>query len=138
LDLCYFDRKRFDKLRTDLPTEIVSYRKYKNDLYRAHFSTKELTKDKNVEEERSHLLWIQLVNLESGRHVKYCCDCKYFDYRQRRPAKRMFGITEIAEDNCIVLHPKSFNLQKQLFNIDKHAFLALKELFGVHVQIVVQ
>ncbi|MHA1356233.1 MAG: hypothetical protein ACTSR1_13770 [Candidatus Heimdallarchaeota archaeon] len=32
LDLCYFDRGRFDRLDDELPTDIISYRKYDNGI----------------------------------------------------------------------------------------------------------
>ncbi|MCK5045893.1 MAG: hypothetical protein KAS22_04890, partial [Candidatus Heimdallarchaeota archaeon] len=63
------------------------------------------------------------------------CDCKYFDYRQLRPAKRVFELQEISNSLCVVIPSKSYTELKKLFNIDKHAFLALQELFNHHVQI---
>jgi len=134
LDLCFFDRKRFDKLRTDTPLEIISYRKYDNGLIRTHFLTKTL--EKGIEtDEREHLLWIQIIDIDGKKHVMYCCDCKYFEYRQLRPAKRMFDLEEISNSLCVVIPSKSYTELKKLFNIDKHAFLALRELFNHHVQI---
>ncbi|MCK5047460.1 MAG: hypothetical protein KAS22_12820, partial [Candidatus Heimdallarchaeota archaeon] len=56
LDLCFFDRKRFDKLRTDTPLEIISYRKYDKGLIRTHFLSKTLEKGEETDE-REHLLW---------------------------------------------------------------------------------
>ncbi|MHA1366035.1 MAG: hypothetical protein ACTSP5_06430 [Candidatus Heimdallarchaeota archaeon] len=76
LDLCYFDRVRFDRLDDELPTDIVSYRKYDNGQLRVLFSTKEQTKSGDFEE-RNHLLWIQLIEIDDVRYVKYRCDCKY-------------------------------------------------------------
>lgn len=134
LDLCYFDRARFDRLDEELPTDIVSYRKYDNGLLRVLFSTKDPTKDGKFEE-RSHLLWIQLIEIEGVQYIKFRCDCKYFDYRLLRPAKRKFGLKEVNDDLCAIVDPKSFVENKKLFNIDKHAFLALKELFNIHIQI---
>ena len=134
IDYCYFDRKRYDKLHSDLPTEIISYRKYENGLMRVHFSTKSTEKGKEPEE-RQHLLWIQLIEIDKAQYVKYRCDCKYFEYRQLRVAKRLFDLQEINNDLCAVVDPKSFDEQKRLFNIDKHAFLALHELFNIHIQI---
>ena len=134
LDLCYFDRGRFDRLDDELPTDVVSYRKYDNGQLRVLFSTKEQTKSGDFEE-RNHLLWIQLIEIDDVRYVKYRCDCKYFDYRLLRPAKRKFGLKELDGDLCVIVDPKSFVENKKLFNIDKHAFLALKELFNIHVQI---
>ena len=134
LDLCFFDRKRFDKLRTDTPLEIISYRKYDNGLIRAHFLSKTLEKGEETDE-REHLLWIQIIDIDGKKHVMYCCDCKYFEYRQLRPAKRMFDFQEISNSLCVVIPSKSYTELKKLFNIDKHAFLALQELFNHHVQI---
>ena len=134
LDLCYFDRKRFDKLRTDTPLEIVSYRKYDSGLIRTLFVTKTIEKGKETDE-REHLLWIQLIDIDGKKHVMYRCDCKYFEYRQLRPAKRMFDFQEISNSLCVVIPSKSYTELKKLFNIDKHAFLALQELFNHHVQI---
>ena len=134
LDLCYFDRGRFDRLDDELPTDVVSYRKYDNGQLRVLFSTKEQTKSGDFEE-RNHLLWIQLIEIDDVRYVKYRCDCKYFDYRLLRPAKRKFGLQKLSGDLCVIVDPKSFVENKKLFNIDKHAFLALKELFNIHVQI---
>ena len=134
LDLCYFDRGRFDRLDDELPTDVVSYRKYDNGQLRVLFSTKEQTKSGDFEE-RNHLLWIQLIEIDDVRYVKYRCDCKYFDYRLLRPAKRNFGLKELGGDLCVIVDSKSFVENKKLFNIDKHAFLALKELFNIHVQI---
>ena len=134
LDLCFFDRKRFDKLRTDTPIEIISYRKYDNGLIRALFLSKTLEKGKETDE-REHLLWIQTIDIDGKKHVMYRCDCKYFEYRQLRPAKRMFDLQEISNSLCVVIPSKSFTELKKLFNIDKHAFLALQELFNHHVQI---
>ena len=134
LDLCFFDRKRFDKLRTDTPLEIISYRKYDNGLIRIHFLSKTLEKGKETDE-REHLLWIQIIDIDGKKHVMYCCDCKYFEYRQLRPAKRMFDLQEISNSLCVVIPSKSYIELKKLFNIDKHAFLALQEMFNHHVQI---
>jgi hypothetical protein len=134
LDHCYFDRGRFDRLDDELPTDIVSYRKYDNGQLRALFSTKEKTKSGDFEE-RNHLLWIHLIEIDGEQYVKYRCDCKYFDYRLLRPAKRKFGLKELNGDLCAIVDSKSFAENKKLFNIDKHAFLALKELFNIHVQI---
>jgi hypothetical protein len=134
LDLCYFDRGRYDKMQDELPTDIVSYRKYPNGMLRARFVTKEQEKGSKPVE-RNHLLWIQLIEIDDLKYVKYRCDCKYFDYRQFRPAKRTFGTREIDDDIVIVVDPDAFVQQKKLFNIDKHAFLALEELFDHHVQI---
>jgi len=134
LDHCYFDRTRFDRLDDELPTDVISYRKYDNGQLRVLFSTKEPTKSGEFEE-RNHLLWIQLFELKGVQYVKYRCDCKYFDYRLLRPAKRKFGLKEIDGDLCAIVDSKSFVENKKLFNIDKHAFLALKELFNIHVQI---
>lgn len=134
LDLCFFDRKRFDKLRTDSPLEIISYRKYDNGLIRIHFLSKTLEKGKETDE-REHLLWIQIIDIDGKKHVMYRCDCKYFEYRQLRPAKRMFDFQEISNSLCVVIPSKSYTELKKLFNIDKHAFLALQELFNHHVQI---
>ena len=134
IDYCYFDRNRYDKLQSDLPTEIISYRKYDNGLMRVHFSTKSIEKGKEPEE-RQHLLWIQILVLNKKQHVKYRCDCKYFEFRQLRVAKRWFDFQEINNDLCLVVDPKSFDEQKKLFNIDKHAFLALHELFNIQIQI---
>ena len=134
LDLCFFDRKRFDKLRTDTPLEIISYRKYDNGLIRIHFLSKTLEKGKETDE-REHLLWIQIIDIDGKKHVMYCCDCKYFEYRQLRPAKRMFDLQEISNSLCVVIPSKSYTELKKLFNIDKHAFLALQEMFNHHVQI---
>ncbi|NPE08098.1 MAG: hypothetical protein GNW80_07445 [Asgard group archaeon] len=134
LDLCFFDRKRFDKLRTDTPLEIISYRKYDNGLIRTNFITKTLEKGKETDE-REHLLWIQIIDIDGKKHVMYRCDCKYFEYRQLRPAKRMFDLEEISNSLCVVIPSKSYTELEKLFNIDKHAFLALEELFNHHVQI---
>ncbi len=134
LDLCFFDRKRFDKLRTDTPLEIISYRKYDNGLIRTHFLSKTLEKGEETDE-REHLLWIQIIDIAGKKHVMYRCDCKYFEYRQLRPAKRMFDLQEISNSLCVVIPSKSYTELKKLFNIDKHAFLALQELFNHHVQI---
>lgn len=134
LDLCFFDRKRFDKLRTDSPLEIISYRKYDNGLIRILFLSKTLEKGKETDE-REHLLWIQIIDIDGKKHVMYRCDCKYFEYRQLRPAKRMFDLQEISNSLCVVIPSKSYTELKKLFNIDKHAFLALQELFNHHVQI---
>ncbi|NHJ86215.1 MAG: hypothetical protein FK734_12190 [Asgard group archaeon] len=136
IDYCYFDRERFDKLKDETDIDIVSYRKYENGVIRAHFITKEHTKDGI--EERQHLLWIQLVSIENKQHVKYCCDCKYFEYRQIRPAKRLVELKELKGDLCAIIPQKAFAQQKQLFNIDKHAFLALKEFFNINIQISIQ
>ena len=135
LDYCYFDRARFDKLRSDLPTDIVSYRKFDNGLHRILFSTKEITKDKVEEDERQHLLWIQIIEIKGTKYVKYRCDCKYFDYRQIRPAKREFQLQEIDNDLIAVVEPKAFSTHKKLFNLDKHAFIALQEMFNIQIQI---
>jgi len=134
LDLCFFDRKRFDKLRTDTPLEIISYRKYDNGLIRTHFLSKTLEKGEETDE-REHLLWIQIIDVDGKKHVMYRCDCKYFEYRQLRPAKRMFDLQEISNSLCVVIPSKSYTELKKLFNIDKHAFFALQELFNHHVQI---
>ncbi len=134
LDLCFFDRKRFDKLRTDTPLEIISYRKYDNGLIRTHFLSKTLEKGEETDE-REHLLWIQIIDIDGKKHVMYRCDCKYFEYRQLRPAKRMFDLQEISNSLCVVIPSKSYTELKKLFNIDKHAFLALQEMFNHHVQI---
>jgi len=134
LELCYFDRGRYDKMQNELPTNIVSYRKYPNGMIRVRFVTKE-QEEGSKPVERGHLLWIQLINIDGEKFVKYRCDCKYFDYRQLRPAKRAYGTREINDDLVIVVDPDSFVQQKMLFNIDKHAFLALGELFDHHVQI---
>lgn len=134
LDFCFFDRKRFDKLRTDSPLEIVSYRKYDTGLIRTHFVSKTIEQGKETDE-REHLLWIHLLDIDGKKHVMYRCDCKYFEYRQLRPAKRLFELQEIDNFLCAVVPSKSFAEQKKLFNIDKHAFLALQELFNHHVQI---
>ncbi len=134
LDLCFFDRKRFDKLRADSPLEIISYRKYDNGLIRIHFLSKTLEQGKETDE-REHLLWIQIIDIDGKKHVMYRCDCKYFEYRQLRPAKRMFDLQEISNSLCVVIPSKSYTELKKLFNIDKHAFLALQELFNHHVQI---
>ena len=134
LDLCYFDRVRFDRLDEELPTDVVSYRKYENGQLRVLFSTKEATKSGEFEE-RNHLLWIQLIEIDGIQFVKYRCDCKYFEYRQLRPVKRLFDLEEIDGFLCAVVPSKSFVDQKKLFNIDKHAFLALQELFNFHVQL---
>lgn len=134
LDHCFFDRARFDRLDDELPTDVVSYRKYDNGLLRVLFSTKEPTKSGELEE-RNHLLWIQLIEIEGEQFVKYRCDCKYFEYRLLRPAKRKFVLREMSSDLCLVVDSKSFVENKKLYNIDKHAFLALKELFNIHVQI---
>ncbi len=134
LDLCFFDRKRFDKLRTDTPLEIISYRKYDNGLIRTHFLSKTLEKGEETDE-REHLLWIKTIDIDGKKHVMYRCDCKYFDYRQLRPAKRVFELQEISNSLCVVIPSKSYTELKKLFNIDKHAFLALQELFNHHVQI---
>jgi hypothetical protein len=125
-------------METDLPTKIVSYRKYPNGLFRVMFVTKE--QEKNAElEERSHLIWIQIIKIGNRKYVKYCCDCKYFEYRQMRPAKRMFDIQEIDNDLVVVvdIHSREFQEYEKLFNIDKHAFLALKEMFDYNVEISV-
>ena len=134
LDHCYLDRKRYDKLNADLPTEIVSFRKYDNGLTRVLFSTKEILKGKE-EEERNHLLWIQLIDIKNKQYVKYRCDCKYFEYRQLRPAKSFLESKELANDLVYILEPKLFAVNKKLFNIDKHAFIALTELFKINIQI---
>ncbi|HUU79642.1 MAG TPA: hypothetical protein VMX55_14955 [candidate division Zixibacteria bacterium] len=134
LDLCYFDRARYDKLYADLPTEIVSYRKYENGLMRILFSTKEELKGKEISE-RQHLLWIQLLEIKGKQYVKYCCDCKYFEFRQLRIAKRLFDFQEIENDLVVIIDSKSYSNNKNLFNIDKHAFLALKERFKIQIQI---
>jgi len=134
LDLCFFDRKRFDKFRTDSPLEIISYRKFDNGLIRTHFLSKTLEKGKETDE-REHLLWIQIIDIDGKKHVIYCCDCKYFEYRQLRPAKRLFDLQEINNLLCVIIPSKSFTELKKLYNIDKHAFLALQELFNHHVQI---
>ncbi len=133
LDICYFDRERYDMMRSELPTEIVSFRKYENGLMRIHFSTKEKTKE--GVNERQHLLWIQIIELKNHKYVKYRCDCKYFDYRQLRIAKRLFGLQELDNDLVVVVDPKAFTQQKKLFNIDKHAFIALQEMFNIQIQI---
>ncbi|MHA1211281.1 MAG: hypothetical protein ACTSSH_02360 [Candidatus Heimdallarchaeota archaeon] len=136
VDLCYFDRARFDKIRSDMPTEIISYRKYDNGLLRIHFSTKTIGKGSDAEsEERQHLLWIQLLEIKGKQYVKYRCDCKYFDYRQLRIAKRLFGLEKIDNDLVAVVDPKAFFQHKKLFNIDKHAFIALQERFNIQIQI---
>ena len=134
LDLCYFDRARFDRLDEELPTDIVSYRKYDNGQLRVLFSTKEQTKSGDFEE-RNHLLWIHLIEIDEVQYVKYRCDCKYFEYRLLRPAKRNFVLREFGGDLCALVKSETFVENKKLFNIDKHAFLALKELFNIHVQI---
>ena len=134
IDHCFFDRTRYDKLYSELPTEILSFRKFDKGLLRVHFTTKEHTKGKESES-REHLLWIQLLELDGKKYVKYCCDCKYFDYRQLRVAKRLFGLQEIENSLVAVVDPKSFAENKKLFNIDKHAFIALKELLKIAIQI---
>jgi hypothetical protein len=134
LDLCYFDRKRYDKLRTDTPLEIISYRKYDSGLVRSHFVTKTIEKGKETDE-REHLLWIKLLDIDGKHHVMYRCDCKYFEYRQLRPAKRLFDLEDIDGFLCAVIPSKSYADLEKLFNIDKHAFLALQELFDHHIQI---
>ena len=134
LDLCFFDRNRFDKLQNDTPLEIISYRKYDKGLIRTHFVSKTIEKGEETEE-REHLLWIKLLEIKGKKHVMYCCDCKYFEYRQLRPAKRLLELEEINGLLCAVVPAKSFEDLKKLFNIDKHAFLALQELFDYHVQI---
>ena len=134
LELCYFDRERYDKLNSDLPTEIISFRKYENGLMRILFSTKEITKSKETTE-RQHLLWIQIIDIKGKEYVKYCCDCKYFEYRQLRPAKRLFDLQEINNDLVAIIDSKSYNDNQKLFNIDKHAFIALKERFKKQIQI---
>ena len=134
LELCYFDRARYDKLNTGLPTEIISFRKYENGLMRILFTTKEISKSKETIE-RQHLLWIQLIEIKGKEYVKYCCDCKYFEYRQLRPAKRLFDFQEINNDLVFVIESKSYNDNQKLFNIDKHAFIALKERFKKQIQI---
>ncbi len=134
IDHCFFDRTRYDKLYSELPTDILSFRKFDNGLLRVHFTTKEQTKGKESES-REHLLWIHIIEIEEKKYVKYCCDCKYFDYRQLRVAKRLFGLQEIENDLVAVVDSKSFAENKKLFNIDKHAFIALKELFKIAIQI---
>lgn len=134
IDYCFFDRARYDRLYSELPTEILSFRRFDKGLLRVHFTTKEQIKGKESES-REHLLWIQLIEIEGKKHVKYCCDCKYFDYRQLRVAKRLFGLQEIDTDLVAVVDPKIFADNKKLFNIDKHAFIALKELFKLAIPI---
>ncbi|MFW9923835.1 MAG: hypothetical protein ACFFDW_11170 [Candidatus Thorarchaeota archaeon] len=134
IDYCYFDRIRYDKLQSELPTEIISYRKYENGPMRILFATKEIEKGKEIIE-RNHLLWIQLMEIDGKKFVKYCCDCKYFDYRQIRPAKRLVDLVELDSDLVAILNSKDFTKNKAIFNIDKHAFLALKELFKIAIQI---
>jgi hypothetical protein len=135
LDLVYINRARYDKMEKDLQTKIVSYRKYPNGLFRVMFVTTE--HEKGEVEERQHLLWIQIIQIDGRKYVKYRCDCKYFEYRQLRSAKRMFDIQEIDNDLVVVvdIHSREFQEYEKLFNIDKHAFLALKEMFDFNVEI---
>ena len=133
LDYCYFDRTRYEKLHQELPTEIVSFRKFDTGVIRVLFETKTLDKDKV--DIRIHLLWIQLIAINKKEYVKYCCDCKYFDYRQLRPAKRLFELQLLNNDLLIIVDPKTFSVNRELFNLDKHAFLALKELFKIQIPI---
>lgn len=136
VDYCFFDRTRYDKLNSELPTDIVSFRKFDNGLLRVHFTTKQQAKGKE-NESRQHLLWIQIIESGGKKYAKYCCDCKYFEFRQLRQAKRLFGLQEIDNDLVAVVDPNSFAENKKLFNIDKHAFIALKELFHIPVPLVV-
>jgi len=134
LDLCYFDRERYDKLQTDLPTEILSYRKYDKAFYRILFLTKATTKS-GKETERQHLLWIGLMDIAGKQYVKYRCDCQYFEYKQLRPAKKTFGVKEVQNELLVIVDPKKYEENEKLFNIDKHAFIALQEMFNIHIQI---
>jgi hypothetical protein len=120
-------------MQTDLPMKIISYRKFETGMLRVIFVTKDLEEEEI--EERQHLLWIQLIEIEGRTYVKHRCDCKYFDYRLFRPARRLFGEQNIDGDIVVVVDPMTFVQQKKLFNIDKHAYLALKELFKYNVQI---
>jgi len=157
LAFCYFDRTRYDRLKKELPTEIISFRKYDHGLLRVHFSTREVgeratagkvsmpssrktparEEPRTEGEERFHLLWIQLVELEGTSYVKYRCDCKYFEFRQLRVARRLFDRREVAGELLVVVQPQAFEHTKGLFNLDKHAFLALHELLNVQIPVTV-
>ncbi|MBD3193115.1 MAG: hypothetical protein GF308_20945 [Candidatus Heimdallarchaeota archaeon] len=133
LDLCFFDRGRYDKMHSERLPKIISYRKFPNELFRVHFATKNIKGEDK--QETHHLLWIQVVEIQETSYVKFSCDCKYFKYRQIRPAKGLFGVQKIDNDLCVVVKPESFAQNERLFNIDKHAFLALQRLFNIQVQI---
>lgn len=138
LSLLYIDRKRYDALHSETQTKITSYREFPNGIYRVHFLSKPIGENKAAasnEETRSHLLWIQLITLEGEKHVKYCCDCKYFLYRQLIPGRRAFGMQDLGKDLCCIFDPQQFHRHKKLYNIDKHCFIALRELFKEQVPI---
>jgi hypothetical protein len=133
IELCYFDRKRFDELEATHPTKILSYRRFDNGMLRVLFSTVA----EKEEESREHLLWIQIVEIDGEEYVKYRCDCKYFEYRQFRPAKRAFKMQKIEGDSTIVVPSATYQAFKKLFKLDKHCFIALQKLFNKTVQIIV-
>ncbi|MHA1628628.1 MAG: hypothetical protein ACTSYG_11285 [Candidatus Heimdallarchaeota archaeon] len=156
LDFCYFDRTRYDKLKKVLPTEILSFRKLEGGFLRVHFTTREESasearrprgpagesnkmskSDSGGEKERTHLLWIRLLEFNGKKYVQYRCDCKYFDYRQLRVAKRLFDRQELEGEQVVVVPPQAFDQHRAIFNLDKHAFVALTELLQIQIPVTV-